>query len=50
MKQDKQKQSTLTHAIVGTLTAKTGPHTESYSGLCGPDPRGSHVCNGWMDA
>ena len=27
MKQDKQKQSTLTHTMVHTLTAKAGPHT-----------------------
>ncbi len=50
--------------VVGTLNAKTGPCTESNSGLCTPDPRGRRVfCNhipkskmcmdglmdGWMD-
>jgi len=31
------------------LTAKTGPHTESYPGLHVHDPRGRHVANKYMN-
>ncbi len=43
-------QSDLEHiktccCTAGTLTARTGPHTRSLSGLYIPDPRGRHVLN-----
>ncbi len=39
--------TTSTHMVVGMLlTAKTGPHTGSYSGLYKPDPGGRHFFDG----
>ena len=35
-------QTTSTHVVAGTLTARTGPHTGSYSGLYIPGPGKRH--------
>ncbi len=41
--------SLSTHVTVGTVTAKTAPHTGSYSRLHVSDPRGRHMFDDYMN-